>query len=238
MNASINELPWSRTPAFAECNFAFGHLVQNLRRCLTVDGRIHAATYISAVGAIAGYAAQRTLFAETPPLIGVNINRVGTKSGDHYWFGDILNNMLVPKTETEAGRCLWSLAAGSAVAAGMQEQQLPKLDSMFAHVSATMGGVDEGKSSVAPEHQAQIPTRNLLKIVWPLATMCFSGKLPGASREFGAVPIAWWSAIAARAATQPIHDVKNALPLEIALTLLMESAIYSSKLDQLAVEPI
>ena len=71
MSASINRFPWSGTPAFAECNFAFGHLVQNLPRRLTVDGRVHAETYISAVGAIAGYAAQRTLFAETPPLMGV-----------------------------------------------------------------------------------------------------------------------------------------------------------------------
>jgi hypothetical protein len=236
MNTTVNEMPWTNAPTSTECNFALGHLVGNLPRRLTVDGRIHAETYISAVGAIAGYAAQRTLFADAPPVTGVNINRAGTTSGDQYWFGDTLNHMLVPKTSADANRCVWSLAAGSAVAAGIQPQQLPKLDGMFKHVSATIGGPNEGKSSVPTQHQAQKPARELLKIVWPLAAMCFSGKLPGASREFGAVPIPWWSAIGAQASTRPIHDVKSVMPPDIALTLLMETAIYCSKLDQATIE--
>ena len=83
------------------CNYALVHLGHNLRQRLTIEGRIHAETYISAVGAIAGYAAQRTLFAETPPVVGVNINRVAVASGEQYWFGDTLNYMLVPKTQAE-----------------------------------------------------------------------------------------------------------------------------------------
>ncbi|MFT0172062.1 hypothetical protein ACLKMY_24140 [Paraburkholderia mimosarum] len=64
---------------------------------MTIGGRIHAETYISAVGAIAGYAAQRTLFADSPPIVGRNINRATVRSGEQYWFGDALNDMLVPK---------------------------------------------------------------------------------------------------------------------------------------------
>jgi hypothetical protein len=223
-------------PNAVACNFAVGHLVENLPRRLTVDGRIHAETYISAVGAIAGYAAQRTLFAETPPVVGVNINRAGAASGEQYWFGDAMNNMLVPKTESEGNRCVWSLAAGGAVSAGIQPQQLPQLDAMFRHVAATIGGANEGKSSVPPNHQAHLPARELLKAVWPTAIMCFSGKFPGASREYGAAPVAWWSAIAAQASSRPMQDVKSVLRPDTALTLLMESAIYCSKLDQSKVE--
>jgi hypothetical protein len=69
-----------------------------------------------------------------------------------------------------------------------------------------------------------------------VAVVCFSGKFPGASREHPAAPVAWWSAIAACASSRPIRDVKNVLPPDIALTLLMESAIYCSKLDQSKVE--
>lgn len=236
MKTVKNELPWKDAPDRVACNFAFGHLVQNLPARLTIDGRIHAETYIAAVGAIAGYAAQRTLFAGSPPVIGVNINRVGTKSGEQYWFGDTLNFMLVPTTNAEGNRCVWPLAVGAAVAAGLQAQQVPKLDAMFKHVASSIGGANEGTSSVPVEHQAQLATRELLKAVWPIAIMCFSGKLPGASREFGAAPIAWWSAIAAQAASRPIQDVKNVLPLDVALTLVMESAIYCSKLDQSKVE--
>jgi hypothetical protein len=69
-----------------------------------------------------------------------------------------------------------------------------------------------------------------------VAVTCFSGKIPGTNHEFGVVPIAWWSAIAAQASNRPIQDVKNVLLPDIALTLLMEAAIYCSKLDQLSIE--
>lgn len=241
VKTAVNELPWQTAPDAVACNFALGHLVGNLPRRLTVDGRIHAETYISAVGAIAGYAAQRTLFAASPPVMGVNINRVnikrvGVASDEQYWFGDALNNMLVPKTNAEGNRCVWSLALGGAMTAGIQAQQMPKLDEMFRYVASTIGGADEGKSSVPAKHQALLEARELLKIVWPLAVTCFSGKFPGASREYPATPIAWWSAIAAQASSRPISDVKGTLSPDIALTLLMESAIYCSKLDQSKVE--
>jgi hypothetical protein len=236
MKTAVNELPWKDAPDAVACNFALGHLVGNLPRRLTVGGRIHAETYISAVGAIAGYAAQRTLFADTPPVTGVNIHRAGTASGEQYWFGDALNDMLVPKSEAEGNRCVWSLAAGGAVAAGIRPQYMPQLDAMFKHVASTIGGANEGRSSVPDRHQAQLPARKLLKAVWPVAVMCFSGKFPDAGRAYGATPVAWWSAIAAQAASRPIQDVKDVLAPDIALTLLMESAIYCSKLDQPRVE--
>ena len=237
-STAANELPWKGTTDAVACNFALGHLVGNLPQRVSVNGRVHAETYISAVGAIAGYAAQRTLFARQRPVMGMNINRVGTKSGEQYWFGDALNDMLVPKTNADGNRCVWSLALGGAVGAGLQSQQFPKLGEMFKHVASTIGGANEGKSSVPARHQAQLPARDLLKSVWPVAAMCFSGKIPGAGREYGIAPVAWWAAIAAQASSRPINDVKNVLPPDIALTLLMESAIYCSKLDQSKVEAI
>jgi hypothetical protein len=230
--------PWEKTPDYAACNFALAHLNENLWRRLTVDGRVHAETYVAAVGAIAGYAAQRTLFAESPPVVGVNINRVRVASGEEYWYGDTLNNMLIPKTRADANRCVWSMAAGSAISAGI-EGQMPSLDAMFTHVASAIGESNEGKSSVPDQHQAHLPGRDLLKTVWPVAIICFSGKFPGAKPggfEIPAAPVAWWSAIAAWASRRPIRDVKGVLRPHIALTLLMESAIYCSKLDQSKVE--
>jgi hypothetical protein len=236
METAAVDLPWTNAQDAVACNFALGHLVGNLPRRLTISGGIHAETYISAVGAIAGYAAQRTLFAASPPVMGANINRVSVKSGEQYWFGDSLNYMLVPRTEADASRCVWPAAAGGAVGAGLLPQQLPKLDAMFKHVTSTIGGANEGKSSVPDRHQAQLRAGDLLKTVWPLALTCFSGKFPDGKHDFGAAPVAWWSAIAARASGRPIQNVKGVLPPDIALTLLMESAIYCSKLDQSTVE--
>ncbi len=235
MKTVPNQLPWKNEPDAAACNFALGHLVQNLSHRMTLNGRLHAETYISAVGAIAGYAAQRTLFVSSPKM-GVDLNRVAAASGEQYWFGDALNKMLVPKTEADGNRCVWSVAAGGAVRAGLQPQQLPELESMFRHVASTIGQANEGRSSVPSNHQAQLPARDLLRAVWPTALICFSGKFPGSDHEFGAAPVPWWSAIAAQAASRPIQDVKSVLAPDIALRLLMESAIYCSKLDQLQVE--
>jgi hypothetical protein len=236
MRTTVNQWPWTGTRDAVACNYALGHLGHNLRQRLTIEGRIHAETYISAVGAIAGYAAQRTLFAETPPVVGVNINRVAVASGEQYWFGDTLNYMLVPKTQAEGNRCVWSLALGGAADAGIQSQQVPKLEAIFQYIASTIGGPNGGKSSVSTDHQPHLPARELLKALWPTAATCFSGKFPNADREYGAAPIAWWSAIAAQASGGPIRDIKDVLPPGIALTLLMESAIYCSKLDQSKVE--
>jgi len=222
-------LPWKETPDEVACNFALGHLYPNLRGRLTVDGRIHAETYISAVGAIAGYAAQRTLFAKHPSVID-GLYEVRLVSGERLWFGAPLNDMLVPKTDVEASRCVWSQAAGGAVNAGIKLQQLPNLDAMFEHVASTIGGANEGKSSVPTQHQAHLPARDLLRAVWPVAVRCFSGKVI-AFHEYPAAPVAWWSAIAAQASNRSIRNVSSVLPPDIALTLLMETAIYCSKLD-------
>ena len=143
------------------CNFALGHLYPNLRTRLTVDGRIYAETYISAVGAIAGYAAQRTLFAAHPSVI-CGLHEVRLVSVERLWFGDPLNDMLVPKTDAEANRCVWSQAVGGAVNAGITLQQLPNLDEMFVHVASTIGGANEGKPSVPTQHQAHLSARDLL----------------------------------------------------------------------------
>ncbi len=239
MKTITKHLPWAglssnRIQDATACNWAFGHLVGNLPRRLTVDGRIHAETYISAVGAIAGYAAQRTLFAASPPVPGVNINRYQMKSGEQYWFGDALNNMLALATEATANRCVWSQAMGGAIAAGIKAHDVPDLGVMFSHVAKTIGGADEGTSSVEPNHQPHLRARELLKFVWPVAVACFSGK--GANVEYGAVPVEWWSAIAAQAANKPVRDVKDTLPPHVAVTLLMEAAIYCSKLDQAIIE--
>lgn len=231
-----NEFPWQDSPDAVACNFALGHLVANVPRSLTVNGRIHAETYVSAVGAIAGFTAQRTLFAANPPVVGTNINRAAVASGDQFWFGDNLNYMLIPRTRSEGNRRVWSLALGGALTAGLPRGKVPKLGAMFKFVASTIGGVNEGRSSVPQKHQAKLPARDLLKAVWPVATRSFTGTFPGASREFPSAPVNWWSAIAAQASSRPIQNVKGVLPPDIALILLMETAIYCSKLDQSGIE--
>lgn len=236
MDTAVPTTPWQNDPQDIACNFAYGTLVRMLPTSLAIDGRLHAETYMVAVGAIAGYAAQRTLFASEPPVVGENITLITTANGSTFWFGDALNYMLVPASEEMAYRCVWSNAAAGAVDAGLPREKVPDLGAMFSHVSKTIGGADEGRSSVAAEHQSHMLPKDLLKLVWPRVAKIFDDPVPGGPPQIGKAPVRWWSAMAARAASKPIVDVKDVLAPDIALTLVMEAAIYCSKLDQAFVE--
>ncbi len=233
------KFPWDGQPDYAACNFALGHLIQYVEKRLTLEGRIHAETLLAAIGAIAGFSALRALMAhlaETKdPAIAGQLNIVQSNSGAKYFIGEPINRTLIPAAAGEAGRKLWSLAAGGAVAAGLDRTKLPEVGPMFAHVTQNLGGEREGRPSLPKEHQPIMPAGELLLLVWPLALMSFTGRFPGAPREFGVAGIQNWPAISARAANTFIQKVKNVLEPSIALTIVMESAIYASKLDP---EPI
>ncbi len=234
-----SNFPWKNARDETACNFAFGDLVNNLPRRLTIDRRIHAETLLASIGAIAGFAAQRALFAQlaesTDKSAVSEIHVATTESGGKYFFGDPLNFALFPQTDAEAPLRLWSLAAGGAVAAGLSASDLPKPDDMFRHVSQTLGGEFEGLPSL-PEHRPQGTAQELLKLFWPLAMMCFKGELSGAVARSGAVGQRWRPVIAAYAANRFIGDVRSVLPPAMALIIVVETAIYASKLDPAVIE--
>ena len=221
------------------CNLAAGNLANNLPRRLTREGRIHAETYVAAAGAIAGFAAQCSLLATADAATCANLHIVTSKSGNKYLFGDPLNNaLLLARNESDARGRVWPKALGGAVAAGFGEERARALNvgPMFAHVASTIGGENEGLPSVAAEHHPHLPAGELLKFVWPLASQLFAADFDETHRRFGPVPRKWWGAIAGFGAGRPIVDVKDVLAPEIALTILMETAIYASKLDRTLIE--
>jgi hypothetical protein len=228
--------PWEGADDCVAANFALADLTNNLPRLLTVRGSIHPETLMAASGAIAGYAAQQALLAkladdgETPQSGGLQIAR--TTDGRQWYFGDPLNWMLVPRSNAvaEASEKLWPLALGGAVSAGLDTARLPDLGSMFAHIASTIGGEKEGTTSLE-NYQFQRPAKDLLKAVWPLALKCFNSELSGqVLKPPLIVSQRWRPAIAAITANKMIRDVAAVLPPLAALTIVMEIAIYASKL--------
>ncbi len=67
---------------------------------MTVEGRVHAETFVAAAGAIAGYAAQRALFdrLERAPEAS-QMALATTASGDQFFFGEPLNQSLLSQSE-------------------------------------------------------------------------------------------------------------------------------------------
>ena len=166
-----SDFPWKDAPDVIACNLAFGDLVNDLPRRLTVEGRVHAETLLASIGAVAG----------------------------------------------------------------LNASELPKLENMFKHVSQTLGGELEGFPSLS-EHRPQAPARELLQQFWPLAVMCFNGELSGAVAKSGAVRQRWRPIIAAYAANTFIRKVQSVLGPAAAIVIVMETAIYTSKLDPAVIE--
>jgi len=223
-------LPWSEDPSSAACNLAAGNLANNLGTWVAHEGRLHAETYVAVSGAIAGYAAQRTLMAAHTFSLPPDMQMVTTASGDRYLFGDSLNDMLFAKTEADAGGRVWPRAVSAAVGAGLPLSSTPGLDDMFGHVTGSLGGPMEGRPSTGQDHQPIVPVRELLALHWPHVARLFQADFDDTHRRFGPVPLKWWCAVAAHVTARPVVEVSNVLDPAIALTILMESAIYASKL--------
>lgn len=226
--------PWTG-PEFAVCNFAFADLILNLREVLAVDGRIHAETFVAAAGAIAGHAAQRTLFErlareEDGKTIG-ELKVLTTAGGAKYWFGDPINDALMALVPEEADLRLWSMGCGAALTAGLDRSALPPLEPMFAHVSRVIGNGEAAMPSCPQEHWPHAPADVLLRSLWPLALRCFEGHLSSKVLNQPVVSPYWRPVVAAHVAANVVVEVKDVLAPDLALTILMETAIHCSKVD-------
>ncbi|HMN71836.1 MAG TPA: hypothetical protein PKA55_08195 [Rhodoblastus sp.] len=226
------QFPWEGDARFAACNFAFGDLLRNLPARTAFDGRIDAPTLLAAAGAIAGFAAQRALFARTDAWpAGMHI--ATTRAGHTFYFGDPLNDMLVPASPRDAPLRLWPLSAGAAMAA---DATPPGLDAMFAHVTTIIG--HDGDFFPSPSGaRPKLPCTGLLKRVWPLARDCFDGRLSGKIlRDEGVVPQRWRPVVAAHVAHRGLRRSQAEIDAATGVAILVESAIYASKINPKLIE--
>ena len=215
----------------AECDAATANLLGALPRRLTLDGLVHAETCLAAIGAIAGFAAQRALFqqlTEQGEAATLKQIRSGTtRTGIQYFSGELLNRMLVPAPGAKTGG-VWPLVAAGALRVGLQPDHLPDLGEMFAHVAKGLGQDGEGRPSI-PEHQPHMTGRETLQIVWPVAMDCFHGRAPGLPQH-RPTAIRRWPAIAGCVAGELIQKTAAILHPRIGLIIVMELAIYASKI--------
>jgi hypothetical protein len=225
----LDGFPWREDPAADACSAALTHIMLTLPELVSVDGRIHAETYLAAAGAVAGFAAQQSLLANLDAARAQQMKRARTPQGEVFWFGSPLIDALVGPVREDYPKCVWRWASVSARAAGMTTN--PDAADMFARVTATLGTHQDGMPAVGYEHQPHVPTRALLERAWPTMLAIFEGRADPEAETRRRVPVAWWGAIAAQAVRRPMSDVMDVLPPEVALTIVMETAIYASKLD-------
>jgi hypothetical protein len=227
------------SPESMICNLALGDIRHNLRAMLTVEGRVHAESYLAATGVLTGFAAQRALF-ERLSRRSVD-RRVGqvmvatTRAGDKFFFGDMLNDALIARRDEEKRLKIWPLAFDAAISAGMKRTSAPKLETLFGYVAGRISEPFYPSADVKPG----APAKDLLTLFWPLARQACEGKLTARmlpEAELRVVSPRWRPVILGFVAVDCLLEAAKVMPPPKALAILMESAIYGSKVDPAAVE--
>jgi hypothetical protein len=185
------------------------------------DDGVNAETILSAAGALAGFAAQQAIwegYVRTGKLAAEQaIACVKTKSGETYFFGDLLNTILASTKEGHLS--IWTFVAGAAMS--LDAPTLPPVAPMFEHCAATVGTPAFG-IPVLPSHirLKEMPRQALRH--WP--------QVKSILLSAGLEPLRWPLEIGV-AAQKIIVLTKDALPADFGALVVMQAAIPMSKVD-------
>jgi hypothetical protein len=152
-----------------------------------------------------------------------------TKSGESFYFGDLINGYIVPQPTNDYA--LWNFVAAAAIEAGLAAAELPDYRIMFQFAAQSVGTPEFGVPRVAKEHQPQLAPRAALNLFWPRARFILTredGPGPAHGRH---VPPRYWPLVIDLVARQCLLMSKGTLDLKVGVALLMESAIAMSKID-------
>lgn len=182
-------------------------------------------TILTAIGALAGFAAQHGIWEAVVKPGKMAIQQafvvVETRSGETFFFGDFLNNILAtPKPEYLS---VWKIVSSAATAMGAAE--LPDLTPIFKHSAETVGTSQFGIPRLPDGCTPSLMPRDALTRYWPgtLKLLCV-----GSDPLTCAVDVA-------TAAEQLMLSMKGEIDPALAARIVMEAAIPMSKVDPLTV---
>ncbi|MDQ8023121.1 MAG: hypothetical protein REI94_14890 [Moraxellaceae bacterium] len=193
-------------------------VVQALVGKLNTGNGVHVESLLCALGSLAGYACQARLRAQALEK-GTPENKVfvivETTNGGKYYFGDPLNKALA-----ESKYSVWGLAAGAAQHHGCAD--LPDVAEIFGHVSKTVGNADFGHPRLPERHQPALKPVSYVQAYWAALLPTVKRCCPKPSE---------WPILYGIAIQQVMGMSKQILPADMALRIVMESAVPMSKID-------
>jgi hypothetical protein len=236
----VTTFPW-QPDSTATGDLAIKNLREGLMGALKNERGIHTEALLTAVGALAGFAAQNAaldrLASRDPaaPKLGLAIAQ--TKSGETMIFGDAVNVFLYP--EAHSTLPLVAIIAGAAAQAGVPTTELPDFHEMAAYVATVVGTPDFGKVRARPGNPSQLQPLELLHKLWPMTREILQrpphkGFLRRAEKPLQETH---WPIIISIVGSQLIGMTKGVLNPRIGAALLMESAVITSKIDPETIEP-
>lgn len=182
-------------------------------------------TILTAIGALTGFAAQHGIWEAVVKPGKMAIQQafvvVETRSGETYFFGDFLNNILAtPKPEYLS---VWRIIGSAAKAMGALE--LPDLTPIFKHCAETVGTAQFGVPRLPDEHTPAMLPRDALVRFWPQVSKML---------RVGSDPLTC-AVDVATAAEQLMLSMKGEIDPALAARIFMEAAIPMSKIDPMTV---
>jgi hypothetical protein len=194
--------------------------------------RVELESVLCALGALAGYAAQQAI-RETMVKSGrLTLDQafvvIETRSGEWFFFGDLLNAVLGAQEGSAAGsrnssrHTIWRIISDAGHQAGAIS--LPDITDIVKHCAATVGTVDFGLPRLPDVHMPAVLPREAVSRFWQ----------PTLRRLNGAGPMSWPLHLA-MAAHKLIIDMKDTIRPDIAVRIVMEAAVPMSKIDPVTV---
>lgn len=190
------------------------------------EGRAHAQTVLTEVGALAGYASQLAAVTELADpakqaekrKAGLDFYVTKAKNGEEFFFGSAINHILF-NSKHDAGN-VWSHVAGAvpnAVSAA-----LPNLEEIVEHTANTIGSEEFGVPRLPADHMPLKLPRKALNDNW--------GRIRNAMVAEGRKPQDWPLDLAV-AAKELIGMGRDVVAPLVAAKIVMEAAIPMSKVD-------
>lgn len=194
-------------------------LAEAMHQQLASQGAAHWPTVLAAAGALAGYSCQAGVaaLARLHGLAPEQALRVQTLAdGRRYSRSASVDRLLL-----EDHPSLWSVLSAAARQQGVRAEQQPNIGQLYSYVSSTLGTSSFGVMRI---EQAWLPLQSVQH--WPAG---FWPECHARLHQAGVAP-QHWHVVFALVAYQLMGQASGWVPAQIALQILMESALPASRL--------
>ena len=186
---------------------------------------VHCETLLTALGALAGFAAQQSVWATAleagvPPQKAFMVMR--TTTGESFYYSEAVNQLLL---STKGAPSLWGFMKSIAERAGAT--QLPDPRDYFRHTSSVIGSDVFGIPRMPEGHMPRVMPRDALNRHWSETRSLLEP-----------VKAALWPVPLYLAIIRAMVMMQQACRLEFACHIVMESAVPMSKVDPATVPKI
>lgn len=228
-----NGVVWKDFPEAALLNRVTAEIVHNFPRPLQDDNRrVHTPTLFAALGSVCGLAAQTSLFSLIKAGLRPEQDMMAhtLTGGQTFLFGEQLNQFLLQGDPTVHNFGLWPCLSGVAIQKNCSPQDFPDLNTQFASVASRLGTAEEGVPDVAPSFRPLIATESLREAMWAYVEPIFLQDYPDKPAAHDPLPKHLWSSAMNVAAGILFSKMFNVMDVRTAMTLILQSAIFGSKI--------